>query len=112
MASENDVILTAWPHGRVAAEHSVVYVRSCVGSLRWSPSLRWRAVFEVPRLQKPLGCECRRGTAVRVVHSSSDTKPGAPSSAMYPGRYQLLARYFWPISYLLAISGRSETEVL
>ena len=57
-------------------------------------------MFEVPRLQKPLGCECRRGTAVRVVHSSSDAKPGAPSSAMYPGRYQLLARYFWPISSL------------
>ena len=31
--------------------------------------------------------------------------------AMYPGRYQLLIRYFWQISCLLAI-GRSETEVL
>ena len=34
------------------------------------------------------------------------------SSAMYPGRYRLFARYFWPTSCLLAISGRSETEVL
>ena len=31
-------------------------------------------VFEVPRLQKPLGCECRRGTAMGVVRSSSDAK--------------------------------------
>ena len=31
-------------------------------------------VFEVPRLQKPLGCECRRGTAVGVVRSSSEAK--------------------------------------
>ena len=71
-------------------------MRSCVGRLRWSPSLRWRAVFEVPHLQKPLGCECRRGTAVRVVHSSSDVKE----------------RHCQPctqedISCLLAISGRS-----
>ena len=41
--------------------------------------------------------------AVAVIGCSE----GAPSSAMYPGRYQLLARYFWPISCLLAISGRS-----
>ena len=35
------------PHGRVAMERSVVYVRACVVRLRWSPSLRWRAVFKV-----------------------------------------------------------------
>ena len=29
-----------------------------------------------------------------------------------PRKILLLARYFWPISCLLAISGRSETEVL
>ena len=62
-------MMSCQPHGRVAAERSVVYVRSCVGRLQWSPS-----VFEVPRLQKPLGCECRRGTAVGVVRSSSDAK--------------------------------------
>ena len=56
----------------------MVCAKFCVGTcrLRWSPSLRWRAVFEVPRL--PLGFECRRGTAVRVLtkrpHSSSDAK--------------------------------------
>ena len=73
---------------------------TCANRLRWSPSLRWRAVFEVPRLQKPLRCECRRGTAVRVVtklkghiRSSSDAKEHHASSAMY----QLLACYFWQI---------------
>ena len=41
----------------MAAERSVVYVRNvCVSRLRWSPSFRCRAVFQVPRLQKPLGC--------------------------------------------------------
>ena len=43
--------------------------------------LRWKVVFQVPRLQKPQRCECRRGTAVRVVtkrthmqYSVSDAK--------------------------------------
>ena len=54
-------------------------------------------VFEVPRLQKLLGCECKRGTAVGVVRSSSDAKE----------RH----RYRRPctqedIGCLLAISGR------
>ena len=102
--SENDVILTARPRGC-----SVVYVKSCVGRLRWSPSLPWRAVFEVPRLQKPLGCECRRGTAVRVVRSSSHRKRRRTSAIVghVPRKIsaacslfladQLLARYFWQI---------------
>ena len=41
------------------------FYETCVSRPRCSPSLRWRAVFEV-RLQKPLRCKCRRGTAVRV----------------------------------------------
>ena len=88
MQSENDVILTTRPRG---AERSVVYVRSCIGSLRWSPSLQWKAVFEVPRLQKPL-----RGTAVRVVRSSSDAKERHRRPCTQED-----------ISCLLAISGRS-----
>ena len=69
-------------------------MRSCVARLRWSPSLQWRAVLEVPHLQtEPLGCECRRGTAVRVVRNSSDAKE----------------RHRRPCTHscLLAISGRS-----
>ena len=92
MQSENDIILTARP----AADAVPVVLRSCVGRLRWSPSLRWRTVFEVPRLQKPLGCECRRGTAVRVVHSSSD----AAERHRRPCTQE-------DVSCLLTISGRS-----
>ena len=60
-------------------------------------------MFEVPRLQEPLRCECRRGTAVRVVtmQSSSDAKE----------------HHHWPctqedIGCLLAISGRSAACLL
>ena len=95
MQSENDVILTA-RRGRVAAERSVVYVRSCVSRLRWSPSLRWRAVFKVPCLRKPLGCEGRRVNAVRVVRSSSDAKE----------RHRRPCTQEDSMGSLLAISGR------
>ena len=71
-------------------------------------------MFEVPRLQKPLGCE--RGTAVRVVRSSSDAKErhrrpctqediscllaisGRSAACSLFLADQLLARYFWLIS--------------
>ena len=52
---------------------------------------------------KPLGCECRRGTAMRVVkkrthiRSSSDAKEHHRQPCSYPGRYQLLACCFWHI---------------
>ena len=66
MQSENDVILTARPRGRgVLGEIESV---SCDGVRVCG------TVFKVLRLQKPLGCECRRGTAVGVVRSSSDAK--------------------------------------
>ena len=61
------------PCGR-GALGTIVYV--CVSRLQRSPSLRWRAVFKV-RLQNPLGCECRRRTAVRVVHNKLDPYPYA-----------------------------------
>ena len=105
LQSENYIILTARPR------RSVVYVRSCVGRLRWNPSLQWRAVFEVPHLQKPLGCKCRRGNAVRVVRSSSDAKERHCRPCTQED-ISCFARYFWPTSCLRAISGRSETEVL
>ena len=83
LQSENDVILTA-RRGRGAL---VVYVRSCVGRLRWSPSLRY----------------CVRGTTstktsrMGVVRSSSDAKE----------RHCRRPRTQEDISCLLAISGRS-----
>ena len=59
-------------------------------------------MFEVPRLQKPLGCECRRGTAVGVVRSSSDAKerhrrPCIQAVCSLFLADQLPARYFWQI---------------
>ena len=72
MQSENDVILTVRPRGRGALGGFTF--ETFVSRLQWSPSLRWRVVFEVPRLQKPLRCECRRGTAVRVVTKRTHTQ--------------------------------------
>ena len=90
----------AWP--RIALW--LVYVRSCVVRLRWSPSLRWRAVYEVPRvrLQNLWERNCR---VSGKQCSSSDAK--AHHRRLPSGRCQLLARYFWPISCLLVISRRS-----
>ena len=112
LQGENDVILTA-RHGQPAAWPRSTLWFTCV-RLRWSPSLWWRAVFEVPRLTKSLGEELPcEWYAVAVQWCE-----GAPSSAtvrkMSAARSlfladQLLARYFSPISCLLAISGRSET---
>ena len=66
LRSENDIILTARLRGSGALRE--IESIGCDGVRVCS------AVFEVPRLQKPLGCECRRGTAVGVVRSSSDAK--------------------------------------
>ena len=94
MQSENDV---------VAAERSVVYVRSCVSRLRWSPSLRWRAVFKVPCLLwdasvgEEMPCEWY---AVAVMRRSAivghvPRKISAICSLFLAD--QLPARYFWQI---------------
>ena len=77
MQSKNDVILTARPRGCGAL--GGLRAKHCVGRLRWSLNLWWRAVFEVPRLQnlwdasvgEELPCEWKQKGPIR---SSSDAK--------------------------------------
>ena len=98
MQSENDVILTARPRGRGtlgAVSVGCDGVRVCGGEL----CSRYH-VYE-----KPLGFECRRGNAVRVVRSSSDAKerhrrPWARKISAVCSLFladQLPVRYFWQI---------------
>ena len=68
-------------------------------------------MFEVARLLKPLRCECRRGTAVRVV----TTIRSAVAVGTIVGHVSAACSLFQADQLhacLLAISGRSETEVL
>ena len=91
-------ITSYWPHGRMAAEHSVVYVRSCVSTVGCD-GVRVCGGELCSRChvyEKPLGCECRRGNAVRVVRSSSDAKE----------RHHRPCTQEEDIGCLLAISGR------
>ena len=72
LQSENDVIVTAWLRGRGALGVKLLCQYS---RLRWSLSLRRRAVLEVPRLQKPLGCDAINAT-------KSGTQDGTPPSTI------------------------------
>ena len=83
----------------------MVYVQT---RLRWSPSLQWRAVLEVPRLQKTSGMRMWE----RNCHASGNEKdPYAVASSDVKEHHRRPCTQE-DISCLLAISGRSAACLL